>query len=351
MAWPAGVVEHIEPLVYGGIFVPDHPVGGEDGLRSDVLELVRELGVSVVRYPGGNFASGYRWEDGVGRRSGDRPVSTSPGRAAESNAFGLHEFMRWAGKAGVEPLMTLNLGTRGVAEALDLLEYANHPRGSELSERRIAHGALAPFGIRRWCLGNELDGAWQLGHKTASEYGRLAAETARAMRQYDPTLRLVACGSSSATMPTFGEWERLVLEETSDLVDAILPARLLTRRASDLGELPGVGRRPGAARIERVADHRRRRGPARRRRQSASGIAVDEWNVSYMSRHLERPHPTDWPRPRPLRGRLFGGRCGGRGQPAHLAPAARRPRIHGLPRAAREQHRAHQDGAPWPRLA
>ena len=285
-------VEHMGRCVYGGIFDPDHPSADEDGLRTDVLELVRELGVSVVRYPGGNFASGYRWEDGVGPPE-RRPARLDLAwRSREPNAFGLHEFMRWAGKAGVEPLMTLNLGTRGVAEALDLLEYANHPRGSELSERRISHGALEPFGIRRWCLGNELDGAWQLGHKTASEYGRLAAETARAMRQYDPTLRLVACGSSSATMPTFGEWEQLVLEETSGLVDEIF-LHAYYEESGDPASFLASGVDLDRA-IEQVAaiidDVGRRAGGGRR-----IGIAVDEWNVWYMSRHLERPHPTDWP--------------------------------------------------------
>ncbi len=138
-------VEHMGRCVYGGIFEPGHPSADEDGFRGDVLELVRELGVTVVRYPGGNFASGYRWEDGVG------PLAQRPARldlawhSRESNVFGLDEFMRWTRRAGVEPLMTLNLGTRGIREALELLEYANHPGGSELSDRRIAHGAREPY--------------------------------------------------------------------------------------------------------------------------------------------------------------------------------------------------------------
>ena len=139
----------------------------------------------------------------------------------ESNAFGLDEFRRWTRKAGVEPMMVLNLGTRGVREALELLEYANHPGGTRAVGPPHRAWRGEPHGIRTWCLGNELDGPWQLGHKTAAEYGRLAAETARAMRQFDPDLRLIACGSSGASMPTFGDWERTVLEETYDLVDAI----------------------------------------------------------------------------------------------------------------------------------
>ena len=189
-----------------------------------MIDLVRQMGVSVVTsYPGGNFVSGYRWEDGVGpvAERPYAPLSSSTWHSRETNAFGLDEFMRWTRTTGIEPMLALNLGTRGLGEALDLLEYANHSAGTALSDRRIAHGATEPYGIGFWCLGNELDGEWQLGHKTADEYGRLAAETARAMRQFDPHLTLVACGSSHPWMPTFGAWERTVLEHTAGLVDLV----------------------------------------------------------------------------------------------------------------------------------
>ncbi|GAA3015194.1 hypothetical protein GCM10017559_43180 [Streptosporangium longisporum] len=164
-------VEHMGRCVYTGVFEPGHPLADADGLRTDVLELTRELGVTLVRYPGGNFVSNYRWEDGVG------PVEERPARldmawrSLEGNAFGLNEFMTWAAKAGVEPMMALNLGTRGVAEALELVEYSNYPGGTRLSDLRRAHGVEAPHDVRLWCLGNELDGPWQMGHKTAAEYG------------------------------------------------------------------------------------------------------------------------------------------------------------------------------------
>src|SRR5690606_7215089 len=152
----------------------------------------------------------------------DRPARLDPAwRTIESNAFGLNEFVAWARTAGVEPMMAVNLGTRGLQEALDLLEYANHPGGTHLSDLRVAHGAREPHGIRMWCLGNEMDGPWQLGHKTADEYGRLAAEVARGMRQLDPGLELVACGSSGRSMPTFGAWEHTVLEHSYELVDYV----------------------------------------------------------------------------------------------------------------------------------
>ncbi len=290
-------VEHMGRCVYGGIFEPAHPAADADGFRTDVLALVRELGVTLVRYPGGNFASGYRWEDGVG------PVEARPARldlawhSRESNAFGLGEFMRWTRAAGVEPMLTLNLGTRGIPEALELLEYANHPAGSALAERRREHGDAEPYGIRRWCLGNELDGTWQLGHKTAAEYGRSAAETARAMRQYDPHLRLVVAGSSGASMPTFGDWERTVLEASWELVDEI-SLHAYYEEADDLGSFlaSGVALDRYIEEVASIADDVVARAGGSR----SIGLAVDEWNVWYLRRHQERFHPLDWPAAPPI---------------------------------------------------
>ena len=214
-------VEHMGRCVYTGIYEPGHPTADDAGLRQDVLDLTRELGVTLVRYPGGNFVSGYRWEDGVG------PVDERPRRldlawrATESNAFGLHEFMTWTSRAGVEPMMAVNLGMRGPQAAAELVEYANHPGGTQLSDLRRANGSTDPFAIKLWCLGNEMDGPWQIGAKTADEYGRLAAETAKLMRLVDPTIELVACGSSMRSMPTFGSWEATVLDHCFDQVDYV----------------------------------------------------------------------------------------------------------------------------------
>src|SRR6476469_6391273 len=171
-------VEHLGRCVYDGVYEPAHPSADEDGFRRDVAELVRELGVTAIRYPGGNFVSGYRWEDGVG------PPVARPRRldlawhSTETNEFGLHEFVRWARRAGVEPMLAVNLGTRGLDEAVALLEYTNVPGGTTRSDERLANGSAAPYDIRMWCLGNEMDGPWQLGQKNADEYGRVAAETA-----------------------------------------------------------------------------------------------------------------------------------------------------------------------------
>ena len=285
-------VEHMGRCVYSGIYEPGHPAADAEGFRTDVLDLVAELGVTQVRYPGGNFVSGYRWEDGVG------PVDERPTRldlawhSRETNEFGLGEFMRWTAAARVEPVITLNLGTRGIAEALDLLEYANHAGGTTLSDRRVSYGSAEPYDIRTWCLGNELDGPWQLGHRTAHEYGRLAAETARGMRQFDPDLRLVVAGSSAASMPTFGAWERTVLESCWDLVDEI-SVHAYYEEGANLADFlaSGVAMEGLIETVAGIADDVVSRAGGTKR----IGLALDEWNVWYLRRHQASFQPQGWP--------------------------------------------------------
>jgi alpha-L-arabinofuranosidase len=275
-------VEHMGRCVYTGIYEPDHPSADQDGFRTDVLDLVRELGPTVVRYPGGNFVSGYRWEDGVG------PVDERPRRldlawkAIETNAVGVNEFATWCRQARIDPIMAVNLGTRGVQEAADLLEYCNHPEGTALSDLRRSHGAKEPHDIKLWCLGNELDGPWQLGHKTPDEYGRLAAETARAMRMVDPRVELVACGSSSSKMPTFATWEATVLEHCYDLVDYVSLHSYYDPHVTDPDSFL-AGSLDLEWMIESIvatADHVGARLGSRKRLR----LSVDEWNVWHHSK-------------------------------------------------------------------
>ncbi|QSB13390.1 alpha-N-arabinofuranosidase [Natronosporangium hydrolyticum] len=283
-------LEHLGRAVYTGVFEPGHPAADADGLRTDVLALVRELGTTMVRYPGGNFVSGYRWEDGVGPRE-DRPRRLDLAwRSVEPNTFGLGEFMRFTQVAGLEPMMAVNLGTRGIEAACDLLEYSNHPGGTALSDLRRAHGDPDPYGIRLWCLGNEMDGPWQIGDKTAQEYGRLAGQTARAMRMIDPDLQLVACGSSGRSMPTFGEWEATVLEHTYDAVDFISCHSYYQEFDGDVDSFLA-----SAADMESfiegtvaTCDYVK----AKRKSSKSIQISFDEWNVWYMH---DSPHPTPEP--------------------------------------------------------
>jgi len=172
-------VEHMGRCVYTGIYEPDHPQADGDGFRRDVADLVRELGVPILRYPGGNFVSGYTWEDGIGPRD-QRPRRLDLAwRSVESNQVGVDDFVGWCQGVGSAPMMAVNLGTRGVDAARTLVEYCNHPSGTYWSDLRRANGSPDPYGVKLWCLGNEMDGPWQIGHKTAGEYARLAAETRR----------------------------------------------------------------------------------------------------------------------------------------------------------------------------
>ncbi|MCX4739390.1 arabinosylfuranosidase ArfA [Streptomyces antibioticus] len=291
-------VEHLGRCVHTGIHEPGHPAADADGLRTDVLDLVRELGVTTIRYPGGNFVSGHRWEDSVGPKD-ERPRRLDLAwHSTETNRFGLSEYIAFLRKLGprAEAMLAVNLGTRGVAEALALQEYANHPAGTALSDLRIAHGDKEPFGIGLWCLGNEMDGPWQTGHKTAAEYGRLAAETARAMRQMDPSVELVACGSSNQAMPTFAAWEATVLAETYDLVDHISLHAYYEPHDGDLDSFlaSAVDMESFIENVVATCDH----VGARLKSKKRISLSFDEWNVWYMSRWQQQERaadPADWP--------------------------------------------------------
>ncbi|MFE2055041.1 alpha-N-arabinofuranosidase [Streptomyces sp. NPDC059446] len=290
-------VEHLGRCVYDGLFEPGHPSADEAGLRTDVLDLVRELGVTAIRYPGGNFVSGYRWEDSVGPAD-ERPRRLDLAwRSTETNRFGLSEYIDFLRKIGprAEPMLAVNLGTRGVQEAVQLQEYANHPSGTALSDLRAAHGDKDPFGIKLWCLGNEMDGPWQTGHKTAEEYGRLAAETARAMRQIDPSVQLVACGSSSRAMPTFAAWEATVLAETYDLVDYVSLHAYYEETDGDRDSFlaSAVDMESFIESVVATCDH----VGARLKSTKKINLSFDEWNVWYQKRFQQETeeNPLDWP--------------------------------------------------------
>jgi alpha-N-arabinofuranosidase len=280
-------VEHMGRAIYGGIYEPGHPTADPDGWRGDVIDLVRALGVTVIRYPGGNFVSGYDWEDGVGPRAARPSRLDLAWRSVEPNLVGTDEFIAWARLVGAEPMLAVNLGTRGIEAARDLVEYCNAPVGTRVADQRAANGNREPYGVRTWCLGNEMDGPWQIGAKTAIEYGRLAAEAGKVMRLVDPAIELVACGSSGPGMPTFGAWEETVLDLAWDVTDHIslhsyvdpaaygsLKAYLASSR--DLDRMIGTV----ADIVDAVAS---RKGSDRR-----IGLSVDEWNVWHMTEHRRR---------------------------------------------------------------
>ncbi|GAA3908560.1 alpha-N-arabinofuranosidase [Microbacterium invictum] len=275
-----GFVEHLGRHIYDGIHEPAHETADADGFRTDVIELVKELGVSTIRYPGGNFVSGYRWEDGIG------PADRRPRRldlawhSTETNEVGLHEFQNWLDKVGSDLMLAVNLGTRGTQEALDLLEYANTTADTDWTRQRAVNGRDEPFGVKMWCLGNEMDGWWQLGHRNAGDYGALASRTAKAMRMLDPGVELVVCGSSGSGMPTFGAWERTVLEHTFDDVEFISCHSYYQEQGSDAQEFlaSGVDMARFIESVVAIADA----VAATKKSDKRIMISFDEWNVWYL---------------------------------------------------------------------
>jgi alpha-L-arabinofuranosidase len=214
-------LEHLGRAIYDGIYDPGSKLSDANGFRTDVVEQIRKLGVPIVRYPGGNFVSGYNWLDGIGPKK-DRPVVLDKAwNTIDTNQFGTDEFMAWSKAAGTKPLMGLNLGTGTAEQAAALVEYCNVEKGTKWSDLRRRYGHLEPYEVDHWCLGNEMDGPWQIGHMSATDYGYKAADAARQMRDVDSSLKLVACGSSGPFMPTYLEWDRQVLEQCYPYVDGL----------------------------------------------------------------------------------------------------------------------------------
>jgi len=287
-------VEHMGRCVYGGIYEPGHPTADADGFRQDVLALTKELGATIVRYPGGNFLSGYNWEDGVGPKD-RRPVRLDLAwGSTETNEFGTNEFITWCRKANVEPMFAVNLGTRGPDEARRFIEYCNHPGGTYYSDLRRAHGFEEPHAIKFWCLGNEMDGPWQICQKTAEEYGRVAQETAKVLRWVDPSVELTACGSSNRAMPTFGHWEHEVLERCFDQVDFISLHQYFRNDSNDIKEYFSVIEdldsfiKEVAAIADAIA--------AKRRSPKRIMLSLDEWNVWYKAHTPSDLRKPGWPK-------------------------------------------------------
>ena len=279
-------IEHLGRAVYGGVYEPGHPTADEEGFRQDVLRLVRELDVPIVRYPGGNFVSGYRWQDGTGPRSLRPRRQELAWNSIETNEVGIDEFQSWAKKAGSEVMMAVNLGTGTAADARDLVEYCNFPGGTALSDRRRSNGFEQPFGIRTWCLGNEMDGPWQIGHRTAEEYGRIACEAAKMMKMTDPSIELVACGSSSSSMPTFGEWETTVLKHCYEQVDYLSLHSYYGNRSGNSAEFLACSRDMDRfiADVQAICDAVR----AIRHSDKTMYLSFDEWNVWFHSNEQDK---------------------------------------------------------------
>jgi alpha-N-arabinofuranosidase len=279
-------LEHLGRAIYEGIYDPGSKLSDSNGFRKDVMDEVRQMGVPIVRYPGGNFVSGYNWLDGVGPKQ-DRPrVLDKAWNSLNTNQFGTNEFMAWCKATGTLPLMGLNLGTGTPAEAAALVEYCNVDKGTKWSELRRKHGFADPYKVKYWCLGNEMDGPWQIGHMTATEYGMRAQDAARQMHYVDPSLQLIACGSSGPFMPTYLEWDREVLEQCYDYVDGLSLHRYVGNTTEETGGdsskflAMNLSMEKQIAETVAVCDMVR----GHKRSPKKLWLSFDEWNVWYRAR-------------------------------------------------------------------
>ena len=274
-----GFIEQMGRAIYTGIYEPEHPLADEQGFRKDVIELIKELDMPLTRYPGGNFVSGYNWKDGIGPVE-ERPVRAEYAwKALEPNKVGIHEFIDWCRKANTEPIYAVNLGTDTPKSAQEIVEYCNMEGGTYWSELRKKNGAEAPFNIRYWCLGNEADGEWQIGHMTAGEYGRKAHETAKMMRMVDKNIKLTICGTSHISLPTYGKWDYEVMRHVFDEVDFLSIHLYFGNNTKDYkrffahAELLDINIENAIACCDCVA--------AERKSLKKVMISLDEWNVGY----------------------------------------------------------------------
>lgn len=287
-------LEHLGRAIYGGIYEPGHPAADENGYRTDVINLIKELNVSVVRYPGGNFVSGYDWTDGIGpKENRPRRLELAWG-STETNQFGTDEFLRWCRKTGAEPLMAVNLGTKGPEEARNIVEYCNHKSGTYWSDLRRKNGSPEPYGVKYWCLGNEMDGNWQMCHKEAREYAFAANEASKLMKWTDPSIETILCGSSGWGMKTFGEWETTALEICRDNIDYISMHQYHGNGENDLPKFlaKGIETENFITSVISACDYIQGKHHSKKQ----INISFDEWNVWYHSHGAEFKKWSEAPR-------------------------------------------------------
>jgi alpha-L-arabinofuranosidase len=288
-----GFAEHMGRCIYGGIYDPASPHADKRGLRRDVLAALREINYRIMRYPGGNFLSGYHWMDGVGPRNQRPRRRDLAWMSTETNRFGVNEFIEFCRDINTLPMLGVNMGTGSIEEAAALVEYCNAVPGTAYADMRAAHGYRQPHNVRYWCLGNEMDGPWQIGHLDAGEYARKAREAAKMMKWHDPSIKLILCGSSNDTMDTYPEWDRIALETCWEQVDYLPMHRYVGNRDNDTASslaLPvnlEIQLKTLAATLRYVK--------SKLRSQHDVYLSWDEWNVWYKAMDMngkwaEAPH-------------------------------------------------------------
>jgi len=273
--------EHLGRVIYGGIYDEGNPLSDKDGYRTDVMKGVKELGVTILRWPGGNFASGYNWKDGIGPKD-KRPVRPDYAwGGVESNRFGTDEFLKYCERVGVEPYVCINAGLASVEDARHWVEYTNEKRHTYWADQRRKNGRDEPYKVKYWGLGNEIDGPWQMGHKNAEDYSKFAREAGKAMRWTDNSIKLIASGSSNfGRDANWVEWNRTVLTELNGLIDYISLHTYIGNRDNNLEKFLAASNDVDE-RIEVTAGLIK----AAQTRDDARPVAIafDEWNVWYRS--------------------------------------------------------------------
>jgi alpha-N-arabinofuranosidase len=276
-----GFLEHWGRAIYQGVYQPDSIHADEDGFRKDVLEALRRMRLSVMRYPGGNFASGYHWMDGIGPQS-QRPTRCDMAWSSiEPNQFGTDEFIKLARKMDWQPMLAANLGTGTPEEARNWVEYCNNPTGTYYANLRATNASAQPYNVNLWCLGNEMDGPWQIGHVPADQYALRAQQAAKVMKDTDPSLELVACGTCVDTLPTYLEWDRVVLEYLGDAADYLSLHRYVGNTTGNLTDYLAVSQTVDRQ-IEEM-DAVCRFVQAKKRSKKRIYLSFDEWNVWYRA--------------------------------------------------------------------
>lgn len=289
----SGFAEHMGRCIYEGIYDPASPQADEHGLRRDVLAALRALNLRAVRYPGGNFLSGYCWEDGIGPKDQRPRRRDLAWRSIETNQFGTDEFLHFCQELNTEPMLGVNMGTGTIQDAANLVEYCNGPVGTRYGDLRAQNGHDTPYGVRYWCVGNEMDGPWQIGHLEADEYGKKALEAAKMMRWHDPSIETVLCGSSHPRMSTYPDWDRTTLEIAWEHVNYHSMHYYATNEDNDTASYLAL-----SADFEKYVDTLAgvlRYVKAKRRSKHDVYLSWDEWNVWYKDRSgdgqwTEAPH-------------------------------------------------------------
>ena len=280
-----GFLEHMGRAVYEGVYDPQSAHADADGFRTDVLEAMKPLGYTAMRYPGGNFASGYHWMDGIGPKAKRPTVRDLAWQSLEPNQVGTDEFAKLSRQMGWTPMMTVNLGTGTPEEARNWVEYCNAPTGTLYANLRAENGSPEPYDLKLWCLGNEMDGPWQLGHVPADQYAIRAQQAAKLMKDVDPTLELVACGSCAPDLPTYMDWDRTVLEYVGSYAEYISLHRYVGNWKGDTADFLAVTNSIDQQ-IEEM-DAVCRFVKARNRSKKRHYLCFDEWNIWYRARKAE----------------------------------------------------------------